>query len=586
MPVSRVLLLAFVLVFISEASRSQSTHLPAGSDYHRFIERLEIRSGRHATQFHSALKPLEREAAVRFLEQQDTSLARLTHTDRQIIHGFLQANPEWSKVAPDSSSRPLLGRIYAVPSDLYRYHSEDFFLSVNPVLDIRLGKESSNEQYLYLNTRGVEVRGLINQKVGFYSFLAENQGRFPLFVRQQMNSHSGAMPGEGWTKGFKDGGVDYFTARGYLTFQATRNIGFQFGQDRNFSGRGIRSLLLSDYANNYLFLKINTSYRWLTYQNLFASLLDYPLRNYGRTYDSKYAVMHHLGLDLHPRLQVGFFESVVFGRQNPQYQRGFELHYLNPVIFYRAVEHHIGDPDKVSVGMDWQWIISRDLALFGQFYADEFYLQDIRNDLDSVMVRTGLRKSRKYQDYASFRNKFAAQLGVKTFDIFGIENLDIQAEINLIRPFVYAHYDTGGSDLRPAASSSHYSQPLAHPMGANLREWAFRIAYRPEQNWEIVTHLFSVVQGRDTTGINFGGDIFRDYRYRKGDFNHLFLQGERFNTTLAEINLLYQFRPGWFLDLRWLYRTQKSQLFPEVPSETEIFSFGIRANVAPRKHFF
>jgi hypothetical protein len=459
---------------------AQSVFLPAGSPDHQLLQRLELLGGRHATQFHSSLKPLERRAAVWFAEQADTTLEKLTAIDRYNLYHFTQRHPEWASAPADSSKRSVLKRFYAFPHDFFRYHSEDFFLSVNPVLELTFDKERGVENLHYLNTRGVEVRGMINQKVGFYTFLAENQARFPDYVRRQMQWHRGAVPGEGWTKGFGEGGVDFFTARGYIAFQATENIGFQFGQDRNFSGHGIRSLLQSDYANNYLFLKINTRYKWFHYQNQFAHLVDYPIRSLGgNAYDPKYAITHQLSFQISKKFQLGFFENVMVGGSDSLNRRGMDWHYFNPVIFYRAIEHYVGDPDKVTVGMNWEYLITRGLGVYGQLLVNEFYLNDIRSDVDSMLVRLGLRKERKYSGFASHRNKFGLQLGVKTADIFGIKDLDLQGEVNLIRPFVYQHYDTYGSGLRPGSSYSHYSQPLAHPVGANLAEWAFMGRYRP-----------------------------------------------------------------------------------------------------------
>ena len=66
------------------------------------------------------------------------------------------------------------------------------------------------------------------------------------------------MPGVGFYKTFKQNGVDYFDARGYITFNAAKYIDFQFGYDKNFIGNGYRSMFLSDWGNSYLFLKINT----------------------------------------------------------------------------------------------------------------------------------------------------------------------------------------------------------------------------------------------------------------------------------------------------------------------------------------
>ena len=578
---------SILLFFIFSFAGAQSVFLPSGSTDHLFLNRLELLTGRHSTYFHSGIKPFERRAAIAFAEQVDSLSTNLSMIDRYLLQDLLQSNPEWSNAAPDSSKRPILRNFYIFRSDLFRYHSNDFFLSVNPVLELFAENERGVENLHYLNTRGVEVRGMVNQRVGFYTFLTTTQGRFPDFVQRQQAAHAGAFPGEGWVKGFGEGGVDFFTARGYVAFQASENIGLQFGQDRNFSGHGIRSLLMSDYANNYLFLKINTRYRWFHYQNLFAHLIDFPLRSFGgRNFDAKYAVSHQLSFQITPRFQLGFFESVIFGRSDTLNSRGFEWHYLNPVIFYRAIEHHVGDPDRITVGMNWEFLITPGLGFYGQFIADEIYVNDVRADLDSMLVRLGLRRERKFDTFASMRNQFGLQVGLKAADPFGIRNLDLQGEINLIRPYVYQHYDVDGSGLRPPASHSHYSQPLAHPLGANLAEWIVKARYRPMQNLELAASVFSYTQGTDIGGVNYGGNILRDYRHGHGLYNNHFLQGRKISVLLGEFNASYQFRPGWFFDLRLRLRNQTETETGVRLFQNQIVGFGLRVNTVPRRHFF
>ena len=48
--------------------------------------------------------------------------------------------------------------------------------------------------------------------------------------------------------------------------------------------------------------------------------------------------------------------------------------------------------------------------------------------------------------------------GFKYIDAFKIKNLDLQGELNYVRPFTYSHFDS-------VANYSHYNQPLAHPLG-------------------------------------------------------------------------------------------------------------------------
>ena len=57
----------------------------------------------------------------------------------------------------------------------------------------------------------------------------------------------------------------------------------------------------------------------------------------------------------------------------------------------------------------------------------------------------------------------AYKLGGKYFDAFTVKNLDLQGEMNMVRPYTYTHYDS-------TANYTHYNQPLAHPLGAGFAE--------------------------------------------------------------------------------------------------------------------
>src|SRR5690606_1107456 len=119
--------------------------------------------------------------------------------------------------------------------------NEDVDIHVNFVTDNFVGKETHTESALWYTGRGVEIRGMINQKLGFYTFVADNQGTFPKYVRDYSQQYN--FPGEGMTKILRTTGVDFMSARGYITFRPLKSINVQFGHDRNFIGSGYRSLL-------------------------------------------------------------------------------------------------------------------------------------------------------------------------------------------------------------------------------------------------------------------------------------------------------------------------------------------------------
>ena len=443
-----------LLIFICPAfATAQSTYLNPGSKDIHFVERLEIKQQTNTDLNFSTVRPFSRRFIVRQAEYIDS--ARLGYSDPKTgrdkyeeltdqalspvdeynLHSFLMNNSEWLSVPREDfmSRKPILKSLYKTKSNLLEVNNKDFFLAVNPVIQFQMGRENNNSQNMFVNSRGAMVRGMIAHKIGFSTFLTDNQERGPAFFRQQVSTY-GAVPGVGFYKPFKKTGYDYFDARGYITFGVTKYIDVQFGYDKNFIGSGYRSLFLSDWGNSYLFLKLNTKIWKFNYQNLFMELMPQFKKAGDTLLDRKYAAMHHLSMNVTKWLNIGLFEGVIFGRKNR-----FDFQYLNPIIFYRSVEGNVGSPDNALVGLDFKANIAHRAQFYGQFLLDEFILSEIRNNP------------------TSWANKWGIQAGVKYMDAFGIPNLDLQIETNRVRPFTYSHGDT-------IANYTHYNQPLAHPL--------------------------------------------------------------------------------------------------------------------------
>ena len=123
----------------------------------------------------------------------------------------------------------------------------------------------------------------------------------------------------------------------------------------------------------------------------------------------KYAAFHHLSIAVTHWLNLGLYEGVIFDRED-----GFELQYLNPIVFYRSIEQELGSADNAIVGFDFKANIVRRISIYGQMVFDEFNFTHIR-------ARDGW-----------WANKFAVQTGVKYIDVAEISNFDLQLE-NYIR---------------------------------------------------------------------------------------------------------------------------------------------------------
>jgi hypothetical protein len=537
---------------------SQTTYIPIGSKDNIFIERMEIKAQTDSVLNFSKTRPYSRKEFITHIGRLDSALYT-SRSDQYNMHSLMADNLEWAMGNRNEylSKRPWGKHFYQTPATLFEVHEPDFFLAVNPIIQLGTGKENNINEQLFLNIRGVELRGRIANKIGFYTFFTENQERDPAYVRQWENRFK-AVPGEGYYKNFKGTGYDYIDARGYFTFNIAKYINAVFGYDKNFIGNGYRSLFLSDFSNNALFLKLNTRIWKINYQNLFMELTAAEPRSSDRLLGKKYAALQHLDVGVTKWLNIGLFEGVVFGRKDH-----FDFTYLNPIIFYRSIEQQNGSPDNAMVGFDAKANIAHKFQFYGQLLFDEFVLSEL--------------KSGK----GWWGNKYGIQIGAKYIDAFSISNLDLQIELNRVRPFTYTHEDS-------VAEYSHYNQPLAHPLGANFQEMIGIARYQPAPKWRIEAKAIYYYQGRDTGSSNFGSNIFLPDKppFRSKDYGFYIGTGVKAKTLYSSLLLSYEWRQNLFIEANAVYRKQNSiynQL--NMPGEW-ILSAGIRWNMQRRQFDF
>lgn len=540
-------------------AKGQSANAPLNSDYYRLLQRYELKQGGFSHSFHSSAKPYRREQIAQFLD----SLSTRDFNDRDFFNLDYLSNDNWEYM--DSvdylSKRPIFNALYRSRSDFYHVSAADFDLHLNPVLYLSAGGESGDETTLYQNTRGLEVRGMIGGKIGFYSYIGENQAAYPSYVRRWIRDQT-VVPHEGFWKDFKENGVDFLTARGYVSFNIIKEINAQFGYDKALIGDGYRSMILSDFTNNYLFLKLNTKVWRLNYTNLFTKLTAQALGTATGSsgvnrYPAKYMNLHHLSLNVTDHFNIGLFEAVVFGTPDSTGAQPYEAAYLNPIIFYRALEHQGGSIDNALVGADFHWILTRNYLFYGQLILDEFLLNEVKN-------RTGW-----------WANKYGLQLGFKNVDFLGIPNLDIQLETNEARPYTYGHSDI-------YTNYAHYNQPLAHPLGANFKEYIAIANYQPLNRLWLEVKAIKMKYGADTAGSNWGGNIMLPYTTREQDYDNKLGQGVSTNVLSLGLRASYQLKHNLFLEIA--HQTRNFDNAIDGNERSSITQFSLRWN-APVKRF-
>lgn len=475
------------------------------------------------------------------------------------------AQNRFVRLGPNSNAKSFEIEVLAQKRSKYFYHQPDQFyyltdssndwqMVVNPVFHFSGGKQAN--QTIYRNTRGAEIYGQIGGEkgVGFYSLFTENQERYPdayLFAKDSMNY----VPNEWFYKNYqKQGAVDFFQARAYVTFSTAKNyIKMQFGHDKHKIGNGYRSLILSDFAPQYLFFKVNTDVKRFHYQNLFTQFIDRGMVQGNTLYPKKFGAFHRLSYDIRRNLQIGVNEMILFDRSDSSMRSQFDLNYLNPVIFYRAIESSMGSKDNSLMALDAQWTIRNRYQVFGQLLIDEFKLDYIKNQPNW------------------WANKYAYQIGARAFNFAKIKDLDVLLEYNRVRPYTYSH----GT---PSQSYSHFNQPLAHPLGSNFAETVAQLKYQFKR-WGIQWTATYAKMGRDSflNGRNYGANILRSYDDKRvSDFSSTMYMGKLTKLMVNDVVISYQPTQHVSFDFRVNSRQNNGV-------QTLWYTFGLRINTALRQ---
>jgi hypothetical protein len=375
------------------------------------------------------------------------------------------------------------------------------FVTLEPLLDFEAGKDLMSKDSYIESGIGFSLKCGLASKVGFGGEVMYNQSEFPDYVDNYITARR-VVPGQGYAYSSSLGGYNYLNYSFYVNYDFLKYFNIEAGFGKNFWGDGYRSLLLSDNSYNYPYFKISTNIWNIKFINIFANFKD--MTNVGSTkwlnMKNKFATMQYLDWNISRHVSVGLYESIIWEAEDTTGYRGFDVNYLNPVIFYRPVEFSVGSPDNSMMGLNLRVKVSKRSLFYGQLFIDDIMFSEVKTGLVN-RVKKIFNPNDSTLKYGWWTNKQAFQLGFKSYSLFGLKNLDFQAEVNFVRPYTYAH-------RRVIENYGNYNEPLAHPAGANLREGSFFLRYNYKK-WYFEFHANLLTVGYDTTGTNNGQDIYK-----------------------------------------------------------------------------
>jgi hypothetical protein len=452
--------------------------------------------------------------------------------------------------------------------NLAEIQGEGYWFALNFLFNVQGGiSNPSKSDYTYVNTRALNFKGGLGSRLNFTTTFYESQGRFPDYYNDYANSikpsggNPAIIPGIGIAKQYKTDSYDFPLADANISYNAAKFLDLQLGYGKNFIGDGYRSLLLSDGSSPYPFFKINANFWKIKYTVEYMWLKDVrPEVTVDKTYASKYAVNHYLSWNVSNKLNLGFFESVVWTDTNG---RGFDANFVNPIVFYRAVEFSSSSKSgNALLGLTSKYKWNNHVNLYGQLLIDEFSTSDIA------------------AGDGSWKNKLGYQLGAKYYKAFNVDNLTLQLEFNHVRPYVYSHSE-------PITNYAHNNQSLGHQWGGNFQELVL-LGYYNKDRFYANTKFTVGTRGFDfdtaTDKYNYGQNIYKDYDdNRPYDKGVKVGQGNKTSVFISEIQVGYLVNPATNFKFfgNFLYRNfdptaNTATVFKE---QTTWFSVGFRSDV-------
>ena len=354
---------------------------------------------------------------------------------------------------PDSTPQ-----YYWITEKLFQKHlinvaEGGFRLTIDPVFQFEVGKEYredseySNSHTMNHNGRGFYLAADLGSTVSFQSSFYENQAVLPGYL-YTFSQNQSIVPGQGRIKRFNSRGLDFAWVTGDVSWSPRPWINAQIGQGRHFVGNGYRSMLLSDNASPYPFVKLSalTTNKHFQYTAIFAKLQMVGEENRLPTGEAgeslfywKRATFLHLSVNLGP-MQLGCFEGTMWNNIDTSGVRPFNTMQLNPVIGLNTVVNGFDGKNTQLLGLDVKYKLTDKVFAYAQYA-----LTDPK------------------------RNRYGWQLGMQWFDLFR-RDMHLLAEFNQATPGAYTRTDERMSWI-------HDNQPLASPRGTGFSEVVLRLDY-------------------------------------------------------------------------------------------------------------
>lgn len=495
----------------TENINNQVEHVPIENPVYKFLQRSENMGLTYKSSL--AKIPMQRKEVSKLLLQIKSKESELNSFDKSTLNKYLREfhlqNVEDNTLIYSNSDtlQVISEKLFSENEKyLYRLSDSEKTVSLRPLARMEIRKElNDSSRSALLGTMGFRLYGNLDDSFGYY--LQATNGS--LFSGSKAYTLEDTRFNENIKFTAYNSDIDF--TESHIHYEKNW-FNLSIGRENRLLGNGIGTKLYqSAFAPSSDAIEIGTKFTGFHYYFTFASVLansdSIGQTGYLLKLPPKFVVTHRFSI--RPEWgEIGFWESIVFS------DRSIELAYINPLSFFKSLEHALRDRDNSLVGWDFNVRPFKGLSIRGSYILD---------DIIFSYIGTGY-----------WSNKAAMNLGAEYSSDLGF---DIGAEYTRIEPYTFSHFNPVNSYSHDGRPFGSYLQPNSELWFVNMNLW-IGSRYPLNLQMQYMRHGDNVYDNQGKLMKNVGGNIEQSIRFGEDSYNVTFLEGNL--TKLFTLNLTWQ----------------------------------------------
>lgn len=506
--------------------QAQVEHIPIVHPVYTFLLRAETKG--LLPHYSLSNLPLQRKEIRSALELIEQDIKELSESEQEVLQRFLREfliekrNNAVLAHSETDSTNLLFNELFGNREKLvYFYQDKETTVQIYPLgmvgTIIEKNNTSAAEDVVY-GQGGARVMGTISNSLGFFlqatngAVLSGNREVALRDPRLKQNIKFATFNSD----------IDF--TESHIRYDNNWFYAY-IGRENRLTGAGFfNRIFLSDAAPPADAIMLGARFKTVEYRFMHASLLSVPEDSNGRLLlnpDQIYPA--GFNLSLRPKYlathriswrptwgEVSLWEGII-------YSRPFEIGYLNPLSFYKSVEHSLRDRDNSMMGFDFTVRPIQNIQVKGSFLLDDIIISKIGSDFWS--------------------NKTSFNLGMAYSTDF---NTDFQLEYSRVFPYTYSHFNPQNSVTNDGLLMMGYLPPNSDEVSARCIWW-WGNRYPVQLTASYIRHGENITEG-DRIIVNAGGDVFLS---NTGEQTVSFLSGNLRSTFLLQLDAGWEIVRGF-----------------------------------------